>query len=85
MAAATGLQIMAAQKFTTWARTTKSFTHKNGRSFDQRAFPLQDLWFLWQRITEVVGVLAVGDDDVHCTGETRKLTGAGVRHDADGQ
>ena len=36
-------------------------------------------------VGEVVGVLAVGDDDVHRAGKTGQLASAGVRHDGDGQ
>src|SRR6266852_74550 len=36
-------------------------------------------------VGEVVGVLAVGDDDVHRAGKTGQLAGTGVRHDGDGQ
>src|ERR1700749_5318008 len=36
------------------------------------------LWLLGQGVFEVVGVLAVGDDDVHFAGEAGELAGGGV-------
>src|SRR5690348_11807851 len=40
---------------------------------------------LGQRVLEVVGVFAFGDDDVHAAGEAGELVGSGVGDDGDGQ
>lgn len=40
---------------------------------------------IWKRVGEVVGVFALGDDDVHGAGEAGELAGGGVGDDEDGK